>query len=166
MILAVIAALAAFLTFISFVAPTLFGAALVTALAALLLRLVSLFMVYRLLAGAGALARRGLVVVMVGEGLLLVATIFGIPPEPHMEGSAIAGWAGLLIWACYGAACAYGGVKLAAIDGWIRFAGIAIAVSAGFWFTQIGLLVWPFTMAAGYACFALAGWRSRTPRVA
>lgn len=160
MILTVVAALAAFLTFISFVAPALFGAPLVAALGAVILRLASLFLLHRHLVGAGDVARRGMIALMVGEGLLLVAMVVGIPPEPHMDGSVVAGWAGLLIWVLYGATCAYGGVKLIVIEGWVRFAGIAIAVSAGFWFTQIGLLVWPFTMAAGYGCLALAGWRS------
>lgn len=157
MLTAVTAVLAALLTFASFVAPTVIGSTMALAIAAITARLATLFFVRRMVAGAGDMARRGVIALVVGEVLLLAATILRVPPEPHLDAGGIAGWASLALWIIYGAACIYGGVKLITVVGWMRFAGIGVAVSAGFWFTQVGLLVWPFTMAAAYLAFAVAG---------
>ena len=62
----------------------------------------------------------------------------------------------------YGAAGAWGGLKLLVAAGWLRAGGILIAVAAGLWFTQIGLMLWPFAMAAGYGCFAVSGMKFST----
>ena len=158
MTIAVLAALAALLTFLAFVAPALLGPAAVLAIAASACRLATL-MLLRRAAADDAAAQQGLRILFLGEALFAAATVYGLPVEPLAGGggSEWAGWAGLAVWLGYGAACAWGGLKLPGAPGWQRAGGILIAVAAGLWFTWIGLLLWPFAMAAGYGCFAVYG---------
>ena len=174
--IAVAAALAALLTLLSFVAPDLFGSALALTVVATVCRLGTLLLLRRVAAredtaesvpdGTQDLSgvQNGLRLLFLGEALLAAATVAGLPVEPHIgdSGSAWAGWAGLAAWLAYGAAGVWGGLKLLAAAGWLRAGGILIAVTAGLWFTQIGLVLWPFAMAAGYGCFAVAGMKFRS----
>ncbi|MDE0703057.1 MAG: hypothetical protein OXH59_04965 [Rhodospirillaceae bacterium] len=167
MTIAVPGALAALLTLLAFVAPALLGPALVLALAASAFRLATLMLLRRAAhrpeAPDDAPVQRGLRILFLGEALFAAATVYGLPVEPLVEapveigGSEWAGWAGLAVWLGYGAACAWGGLKLLGAPGWLRAGGILVAVAAGLWFTWIGLLLWPFAMAAGYGCFAVYG---------
>lgn len=173
--IAAAAALAALLTLFSFVAPDLFGPALALAVLAAVCRLGTLLLLRRAAArerageeapgreGENAAVQQGLRILFLGEALFAAATVAGLPVEPLVEdgGSGWTGWAGLAVWLGYGAACAWGGLKLLAAPGWLRAGGILAAVAAGFWFTWIGLLLWPFAMAAGYGCFAVYGIKTR-----
>ena len=164
MLLAIAALIAAVLTLLSFVAPSVLGSTLALAIAAAVLRIAAVALLHRSVPSSTSDVRRGTVALMVCEGLLLAATIIGLPIEPHVEGGA-AGWIGLAIWFVYGAGYAYGGLKLIPVAGWCRAGGILLAASGGFWLTQIGLVVWPFSMAAGFLCLAMAGFRHEEPRV-
>ena len=176
---AVAATLAALLSLLSFVAPDLLGPALALSVVATVCRLGTLLLLRRAAArrhaaesapesggsntedGAGAL--NGLRLLFLGEALFAAAKVAGLPVEPHVESAASVwtGWAGLVAWLAYGAAGVWGGLKLLAATGWLRAGGILIAIAAGLWFTQIGLVLWPFAIAAGYGCFALAGMKLR-----
>ena len=166
MSIAIAAALAALLTLLAFLAPDLFDSALALMVVATVCRLGTLLLLRRAAArakvagenGENAAVLNGLRLLFLGEALFAAATVAGLPVEPHVgEGSAWTGWAGLAVWLAYGAAGAWGGLKLLAAAGWLRAGGILIAVAAGLWFTQIGLVLWPFAMAAGYGCFAVYG---------
>lgn len=164
--IAAAAALAALLTLLAFLAPDLFGSALALMVVATVCRLGTLLLLRRAAAlenpgdGENAAVPDGLRLLFLGEALFAAATVAGLPVEPHVgEGSAWTGWAGLAVWLAYGAAGVWGGLKLLGAAGWLRAGGILIAVAAGLWFTQIGLVLWPFAMAAGYGCFAVSGMR-------
>lgn len=171
MLIAAAAALAALLTLFAFLAPDLFGSALALAVAASVFRLGTLLLLRRAVArqndGETALGNAavpdGLRLLFLGEALFAAATVAGLPVEPYVESGASewAGWAGLAAWLIYGGAGAWGGLKLLAAAGWLRAGGILIAVAAGFWFTLIGLVLWPFAVAAGYGCFAVSGTKLR-----
>ncbi|MCY4395729.1 MAG: hypothetical protein OXC10_11380 [Rhodospirillaceae bacterium] len=155
---AVAAALAALLTVFAFVAPDLFGSVLALAVGAAACRLGTLLLLRRATAAEDTAQQGAFRLLFLGEALFAAALVAGLPVEPYFGGgsSAWIGWAGLAAWLAYGAAGAWGGLKLLAAAGWLRAGGILIAVAAGFWFTWIGLLLWPFAMAAGYGCFAVA----------
>lgn len=174
MSIAIAAALAALLTLLAFLAPDLFDSALALMVVATVCRLGTLLLLRRAAAqeraaesapeneggnaAGNAAVLNGLRLLFLGEALFAAATVAGLPVEPHVgEGSAWTGWAGLAVWLAYGAAGVWGGLKLLAAAGWLRAGGILIAVAAGLWFTQIGLVLWPFAMAAGYGCFAVYG---------
>ena len=169
---AVAAALAALLTFLAFVASDLFGSALALMVVATVCRLGTLLLLRRAAARESAeedapesiAVLNGLRLLFLGEALFAAATVARLPVEPFFggAGSEWVGWAGLAVWLGYGAGGARGGLKLLAAPGWLRAGGILVAVAAGFWFTQIGLLLWPFAMAAGYGCFAVAGMKLRS----
>jgi len=165
MLLAALAALAALCTFLTMVAPTVFGSALGLALLATALRLGVVGWMLRSIGSHSEAVRRGFVALCVAEILFLVALALRIPVDPHMDGEAI-GWLSLALWAVYGGASAYGGMKLIPAEGWVRGGGILVAAAAGFWFTVIGLMVWPFAIAAGYLCFAMAGLKSGAAKAA
>ena len=150
---ALAAALAALLTPLSFVAPELLGLPLALALAAAACRLTTLMLLRR----AYPAQQRGLRILLFGEALFAAATVAGLPVEPHGAGSGAVGWAGLALWLACGAAGAWGGLGLLAAGGWLRGGGILVAAAAGLWLTAIGLILWPFALAAGYGCFAVAG---------
>ena len=161
--IATAAALAALLTFLAFVAPGLFGSVLALAVGATVLRLGTLLLLRRA-AAEDAAEQGGFRLLFLGEALFAAALVAGLPVEPYFGGgsSGWIGWAGLAAWLAYGAAGAWGGLKLLTAAGWLRAGGILIAVAAGLWFTWIGLLLWPFAMAAGYGCFAVTGIKLRS----
>ena len=164
MTIAIAAALAALLTLLAFLAPDLFGSALALMVVATVCRLGALLLLRRSAARAisgdssagNAAVLDGLRLLFLGEAVFAAATVAGLPAEPHLEGG-VWGWAGLAVWLAYGAAGAWGGLKLLAATGWLRAGGILIAVAAGLWFTVIGLVLWPFAIAAGYGCLSVAG---------
>ncbi|MCY4190363.1 MAG: hypothetical protein OXC54_02925 [Rhodospirillaceae bacterium] len=159
MIFAVLAVLAASCTFLTMVLPTILGSVLVLALLATGLRLAVVAWMLRTVNHNNGSVRRGLTVLCGTEVLFLTALAAGIPVDPHIDGGTI-GWLSLVLWLVYGGASVYGGLNLIPAEGWVRGGGIAVAAAGGFWFTMIGLIVWPFAMAAGYLCFAMAGLKS------
>lgn len=103
--------------------------------------------------------RRFAYLMAVLEAAFVVLTVTGIPVEPHfgVDGVAVAPPAvhtlGFVVWLLYGVATLALGIAVTGSRRY-RLFGILTIVAAVAWLLTLGVLAWPFILAAAYLAIA------------
>jgi len=162
-----IAAVAALLTLVQYTVPLSgAGSTMAMAIFAGCARALAPWPLWRRSASGNALStlRVAYPLFVAGEAALLalVATGVGVGPafgDVAPGGSAWAATAGWLaigsLWCIFG----YSALRIAGRP-WVTAFAATVLVAGILWLTVIGLILWPFVVAAGYVCLAVAHQRT------
>lgn len=158
------AVLAAIVTVVSFMSP---GAAFELAVAGGVLRaLVLVGLGHDMAVHVGVWRMRWFAYLMAAlEAAFVILTLANIPVEAHFgvdgvaTASATVHTVGFLVWIAYGIAALAMGIVVTGAPRY-RLFGILMIVSAVAWLLVLGILAWPFIIAAAYLALA---WRLLRP---